>query len=233
MELGIYEAKRFLILIELFFTFVFQHPSHNDEIVYYFTDVDGNEEIRHIYFTRKNLNEQKPNLDKAIFPLKEIKENIFKYLYNWIKLLKKIPYLENYIISYYTTNFIDQKVQGQLFLLNSFHPYFFGKKQTDKYSELIDRVNKQFFCEDDKNEIVNILKSKNGYGFRKMVFDLFERQKIEISSENIETLNSIRSSQAHGGSLEIDISEYIRYNELLTKLLLSLVKNVVSQEIKT
>ena len=228
-DINIYDARKFNLQIELFFTLIFQHPSFNEEIVFFVTNDKGIEEFRHIYFTRKKFNECKPNLNEDIFLKNDLKENIFRYIENWILFLNNIPYLEYYIVSYYTTNFIDQKVQGQLYLLNSIHPYFFGKKHSNKYSDLINKVKILSLEQEDKDEIIKMLESRNGYGFKKMLSDLFEKYKQVITKEDIETLNSFRSSQAHGGSFSLEITDYIRFDEILSNLLLLIVKEVIEK----
>lgn len=227
--INIYDARKFCLQIELFFTLIFQHPSFNDEIVFFVTNDKGVEEFRHIYFSRKKFNECKPDLNEDIFPKSDLIEYIFRYIENWIRLLKEIPYLENYIVSYYTTNFIDQKVQGQLYLFNSIHPYLFGKKHSNKYSNLIDKVKILPLGQEDKDEIVKMLESRNGYGFKKMLSDIFEKYEQVIAKEDIETLNAFRSSQAHGGSFSLEMADYIRFDELLSNLLLRIVKEVIEK----
>jgi len=62
-----------------------------------------------------------------------------------------------------------------------------------------------------------------------MLSDLFEKYKQVITKEDIETLNSFRSSQAHGGSFSLEITDYIRFDEILSNLLLLIVKEVVEK----
>lgn len=228
-KLGIYDIRRFILQIELFFTLLFQHPSLNEEIIFFVTDDTGRESFRHIYFTRKKFNECKANLNQDIFPSSELISNIFRYIENWLLFVNKIPFIENYIVSYFTTNFIDQKVQGQLYLLNSIHPFFFGKTQVNKYSGLIEKVRQSSLDQVDKDEIMQMLAIRNGYGFRKMLIDLFDRYKQRITKEDINTLNSFRSSQAHGGSFSLEITEYIRFNKMLFNLLLRIVREVIEK----
>jgi hypothetical protein len=230
-ELNIYDTRKFILQIELLFTFLFQHPSFNEEIVFFVTDDKGKEDYRHIYFTRKKFNECKKNLNTDIFPAKDIVSNIFNYIENWKAFITSVSYFENYLISYYTTNFIDQKVQGQLYLLNSIHPYIFGKTQQNKYLTLIEKVKKSSLDQLDKNEIVQMLESRNGYSFKKMLFDLFERYNEPVTKQDIDTLNTFRSSQAHGGSFSMETAELIRFNEMLSNLLLHIVKEVLMKKI--
>jgi hypothetical protein len=234
-NISIYEIISRIKIIENFLSFIFQKRAFIKEAVFYRDEIVNNKSIskyHHIYFVDNDLSINVSNKEECLIARSDYL-NLGKYIYKYYLLSDSVEYLNYYIRHYYSTKYVDQQILAQINLIEAFHRYIFGNKKDDsEIEESVQRICCQLQSEDDRLLVANLLRTKNGYGLKRKVADLAKHARtVEICKTDIEKINKIRSSLAHGSlSSDVSLSEFNSINKSLINLINETILNELKKE---
>ncbi|GMO32409.1 MAG: hypothetical protein Ta2F_08330 [Termitinemataceae bacterium] len=176
----LYPLIDYTFLVETFLSFVFQKDCIIDEAAYFrkgqkIDSISGKTKdypiYHHIYYKHDEFLNKEYNDKDELYPKKFLNEYFSQMLYNWIILLSNIEYIRYFMLSYFKTKYLDQKIVAQVNLIEALHKHYYGtKKEKPEVGEAVKRIIPQIVNDDDQKLVKELLEARTGFGLRKKTF---------------------------------------------------------------